>query len=77
MRTIRRLTIASFVLALCVGATNAGTVTVKGAHICCGACASGVKKALKDVDGVSKASAEKTGGTISFEAKKTVEESSK
>ena len=69
LKAARTLTIAGLVLAMGFSAAEAGTVTVKGAHICCGSCVNGAKKALKDVDGVSSAAAERSGGTISFEAK--------
>ena len=47
---------------------EAGGVTVKKAHVCCGACVTAVKKALGDVEGVSKATADQNSKTISFEA---------
>lgn len=47
---------------------EAGGVTVKNAHICCGACVKAVKNALGDVKGVSNASADGDTKTITFEA---------
>ncbi len=61
--------------ALAVGLTmfaapnlEAGGVTVKKAHVCCGACVSAVKKALKDVEGVTKGAADQNSKTITFQA---------
>lgn len=47
---------------------EAGTVTVKKAHVCCGACVTAVKKTLANVERVSAANADRATKTITFEA---------
>lgn len=47
---------------------QAGQVTVKGVHLCCGACVNGVMKALKDVEGVSDVTADRDSKTVVFQA---------
>lgn len=44
-------------------------VSVKGVHLCCGSCVSGVEEALKDVEGVSDVAADQNTKAISFKAK--------
>ena len=60
-------------LALClllfaIPQVEAGTVTVKKVHVCCGACVTAVKKTLGEVEGVSNASADQKTKTVAFEA---------
>lgn len=66
-------TFASTILAVCMMVfalpqVEAGGVTVKKAHVCCGACVNAVKKCLADVEGVSKAAADQNSKTITFVA---------
>lgn len=55
-------------VALSVSAVQAGKVTVKGVHLCCGQCLKAVGGALHDVDGVSGASCDRDAKTVTFEA---------
>lgn len=45
---------------------QADEVTVKGAHLCCGACVKAVSAALADVEGVSDAQCDRDASTITF-----------
>lgn len=54
--------------ALWSGAAEAGDVRVKGVHLCCGACVSDAQKALKGVEGVSAAAADRDSKLVSFKA---------
>lgn len=47
---------------------QAGEVSVKGVHICCGGCVSALTGALDGVTGVSGASANQDGGTVTYQA---------
>jgi copper chaperone CopZ len=47
---------------------QAGAVTVKKAHVCCGQCVTIVKKTLTDLEGVTNPAADMKTGTISFDA---------
>lgn len=51
-----------------VGAAQAGDVTIKGVHLCCGACVKAVQKALNGTEGVSNIAADRDAKTISFTA---------
>lgn len=68
MKVFRITALSGLVLALAMTTANAGDVTVKNVHVCCGACVKGAKKALGDVDGVSGANADRDSKTISFTA---------
>lgn len=46
----------------------AGKVEVKGVHLCCGACVTGVDKALKGVEGVSGVNSDRESKTVTFSA---------
>lgn len=59
-------TMAAVVLSGAV--VQAGEVKVKGVHLCCGACVRDVKTALKDVEGVSNAAADRKAKTVTFDA---------
>jgi copper chaperone CopZ len=48
--------------------TQAGGVTVKKAHVCCGQCVTIVKKTLTDLEGVTNPGADQKTGTITFDA---------
>jgi copper chaperone CopZ len=56
-------------MALAWAADDSGTVTVRGVHLCCGACSEGAKEALSDVEGVSETKADVNSKTIVFTAK--------
>lgn len=65
--------VASTLFAVClmvfaVPQLEAGDVTVKKAHVCCGSCVTAVKKCLADVEGVTKAAADQNSKTITFVA---------
>ncbi|HUG89639.1 MAG TPA: cation transporter [Planctomycetaceae bacterium] len=49
-------------------AAQAGEVTVKSMHLCCGQCDKLAAEALKDVDGVSGAKVDRPGKTVTFTA---------
>jgi copper chaperone CopZ len=68
MQAIRQAVLTLGVLAFPLAAANAGNVTVKGVHLCCGACVAGVSKAMKDVKGISKLACDRDGKTVSFAA---------
>lgn len=63
-----KTSLAMFALLVTVSTVQAGDVTVKGVHLCCGACVKGVAKALGGVDGVSDASCDRPGKTVTFAA---------
>ena len=67
-RWSRSLLAASFLVFASFTATsaNAGQVTVKGAHLCCGACQSRAEKALEGIPGLSKAAVDRNSRVISF-----------
>jgi copper chaperone CopZ len=68
---IMKLRVLSSALALTLVAAvsaSAGEVTVKGAHLCCGACSKDVTKALTDVEGVSDPASDRDAKTITFTA---------
>ncbi len=47
---------------------QAGGVSVKKAHVCCGQCVTIVKKTLTDLEGVTNPNADQKTGTITFDA---------
>jgi copper chaperone CopZ len=73
MNTFRRL-VAGFVMLSC-GVTQAGTVTVKGVHLCCGGCTAAATEALENVKSVEQISCDLNSKIISFDVpdKKTAQ----
>jgi copper chaperone CopZ len=67
MRTATSLLSSALVL-LCAGAASAGSVEVKGVHLCCGNCVKGVDKALTGVSGVSAVKCDRDAKTVTFTA---------
>lgn len=67
---MKSLPIAAAVLFLSFSASSllAGDVTVKGVHLCCGACVDGVNEALTGVEGVSDVQADRNTKTVAFKA---------
>ncbi|MSQ93924.1 MAG: hypothetical protein EXR98_05130 [Gemmataceae bacterium] len=57
------------IVAMSAEPVGAGSVEVKGPHICCGACVKAVGKILEKVDGVSGAMADAKTKTVTFTAK--------
>jgi len=53
---------------LSAGAVSAGSVEVKGVHLCCASCVKGVAKALDGVTGVSAAKCDRDAKTVTFTA---------
>ena len=49
----------------------AGQVTIKGTHLCCGACQTRAEKALAGIPGLTKASVDRNSKVISFMAANT------
>ena len=47
---------------------SAGTVAVKGTHLCCGGCQAGAEEALSEVEGLSDISADVNTKVISYKA---------
>lgn len=60
--------LAGLLLAFVVTAAPAAEVTVKGVHLCCGACVSTVGKTLKTVKGVSGATCDRNSKIVTFQA---------
>lgn len=58
--------LAGFVIFSC-GVSHAGTVNVKGVHLCCGGCSAGVKEALENVESVEKISCDLNSKVITFQ----------
>jgi copper chaperone CopZ len=67
MKLARFSSVAAAVVLLHVAA-RAGEVKIEGVHICCGQCVRGAHGALKDVEGVSSAKADKDSGSITLTA---------
>ena len=57
------------VVASVIAADEAGTVTVRSVHLCCGGCVEGAKSALDGIDGVSDVKADVNSKSIVFAAK--------
>lgn len=55
-------------IALAQGPVAADNVTVKGVHLCCGACVAGAQKALDPVDGVTNVAADRNSKIVTFDA---------
>lgn len=53
---------------LSMSVAQAGEVTVKGVHLCCGQCVKAVGSALGEVDGISGAACDRDAKTVSFQA---------
>lgn len=73
MDTFQRL-LAGLIILTC-GVLHAGTVTVKGVHLCCGGCSAGATKALENVKSIEQISCDINAKVISFEVpdKKTAQ----
>lgn len=71
MKTIRGAVWLSCLIAtaLAFGADESATVTIRGAHLCCGGCTEGAKGALDGIDGVSDVKADVNSKSIVFTAK--------
>ncbi|MCA9074284.1 MAG: heavy-metal-associated domain-containing protein [Planctomycetaceae bacterium] len=63
-----RYVIAGLAACLFAGAVQAGDVTVKGVHLCCGKCVKGATAALEGAEGVSGLTIDKDAGSIVFQA---------
>lgn len=63
MRTIAAF---AFVVGLSASTVKAENVTVRGAHLCCGACVAGAQEALDGIKGVSKVTCDVNSKTINF-----------
>ena len=68
MKVIQTLVLSVMILATCASGSEAARVTVKGVHLCCGACVAGVDEALGDVSGVSGVTADRNSKTVTFTA---------
>lgn len=68
MRKVLTTSLSLLALLLTVGAAQAGDVTIKGVHLCCGQCVKGVAKTLGSVDGISDAACDRTAKTVTFTA---------
>ncbi|MEZ6050674.1 MAG: heavy-metal-associated domain-containing protein [Planctomycetaceae bacterium] len=63
-----RYVLAGLTICLFSGLAQAGDVTVKGVHLCCGKCVTGATDALKDVNGITGLNVDKDAGSIIFQA---------
>jgi len=71
MNALRFSIVAGIVLTLTAASAatvQAGNVTVKKVHVCCGACVAAIDKSLKGVTGVTDAKADRKSKTVSFTA---------
>lgn len=68
MKLIFSTSLAVCLMLFAVPRGQAGEVTVKKVHVCCGACVTAVKKALTDLEGISNANADQKSKTITFVA---------
>lgn len=67
MRLVR--SVLALIVALgFAGSALAGKVEVKGVHLCCGACVTGVSKALDGVTGVSGVASDRESKVVTFTA---------
>jgi len=71
MRVICASVLASLLVAIASAwaADEAGTVSVRGVHLCCGGCVTGAKDALDGIDGVSDVKADVNSKSVVFAAK--------
>ena len=70
MRVICASVLASLLVAASVWAADeAGTVAVRGVHLCCGGCVTGAKDALDGLDGISDVKADVNSKSVVFAAK--------
>lgn len=68
LKTVRTALMVGVAATLMAATAQAGNVTVKGVHLCCGQCVKAVGKALSGVDGVSGAACDRDARTVSFQA---------
>jgi periplasmic mercuric ion binding protein len=68
MKVLQIAAAAALILAVSHNVSEAGRVTVKGVHLCCGACVAGVEEALIDVEGVSDVAADRNSKIVTFTA---------
>ena len=68
MRALQTSMAALVFLAICGNVAEAARVTIKGVHLCCGACVAGVDDALEDVKGVSSVAADRNSKIVAFTA---------
>ena len=68
MKVLQTAVFAALVLAFYGNVSEAGRVTVRGVHLCCGACVSAAQETLSDVKGVSNPAADRNSRTVSFTA---------
>lgn len=68
MKLLLSVSLAVCLMTVAMPQAEAGGVTVKKAHVCCGACVVAVKKALTDLEGVTNPNADQKSATITFEA---------
>ena len=63
-----RYSFAGLAACLFASAVQAGDVTVKGVHLCCGKCVKGATAALEGAEGVTGLNIDKDAGSIAFQA---------
>lgn len=63
-----RWAFAGLVLSGLTASAGAGEVTVKGVHLCCGACVRDAGDALKGIEGVSQPTANRDSKVVAFKA---------
>lgn len=68
MKLLLSLAMAVGLVSVVMPQAQAGGVTVKKAHVCCGQCVKIVKETLTGVEGVTNPSADQKTGTITFNA---------
>lgn len=68
MRLLLSISLGACLLSVAIPQAEAGGVSVKKAHVCCGQCVTIVKKTLTDLEGVSSPAADQKTGTITFDA---------
>jgi copper chaperone CopZ len=68
MKPILASSLAVCLMLFAVPRVDAGGVTVKKAHVCCGACVTAVKKTLGDLEGITNGTASQKDKTITFDA---------
>jgi copper chaperone CopZ len=66
MKVLQTTIIAALFFVICGDVSEAGRVTIKRVHLCCGACVAAAQETLGEVKGVSKAAADRNSKTISF-----------
>ena len=68
MKRFQTLPLALLLIALTANVSQAGKVTVKGVHLCCGACVTGAQKSLGGVKGVADVVADRNSKIVVFSA---------